>query len=293
MRTLSGAGPVQDVVFSPDGTHVAGTVHDDVFTVDDTTDVSMVPIWDVRTGEVVTTLRDVGDLTTNVVYSPNGRLLVTAASSDDDSTITVWGATSGVKRLAFDVDHTVMQVGFSPDGRVLATGGWGGDVAIWDTTAWRRLRSLPPHDQMVSSMAFTPDGHLLTGSYDGTAKLWDVKTGERLLTLRGHAAGVAGVAVSTDGTRLATASRDSTVKIWDTNTGRLQLTLHGHEGGVYGVAFSPDGRLLASSSPDGTVTLHLLPTDELLKLARNRVTRSLTDDECRQYLQVPRCRDRA
>ena len=70
----------------------------------------------------MTTLRDVGDLTTNVVYSPNGRLLVTGAGIDDDSTITVWSATSGAKRLAFDVDHDVTQVGYSPDGLVLATG---------------------------------------------------------------------------------------------------------------------------------------------------------------------------
>jgi hypothetical protein len=58
---------------------------------------------------------------------------------------------------------------------------------------------------------------------------------------------------------------------------------------VYGVDFSPDGRLLATASPDGTAALHLLPINELVDLARDRVTRDLTDDECRQYLHLERC----
>ena len=54
------------------------------------------------------------------------------------------------------------------------------------------------------------------------------------------------------------------------------------------VAFSPDGSLLASV--DGTtVRVWALDIEELLAIARRNVTRSLTDEECRQYLHVDAC----
>jgi WD40 repeat protein len=97
------------------------------------------------------------------------------------------------------------------------------------------------------------------------------------------------VAVSPDGALVATGSLDGTAKLWDAATGREKLTLFGHDGPVNTVAFTPDGRFLATASADGTVSLHLLPIDELRELARERVTRTLTDEECRQYLHVAKC----
>jgi WD40 repeat protein len=94
--------------------------------------------------------------------------------------------------------------------------------------------------------------------------------------------------VSPDGALVATGSLDGTAKLWDLATGREVLTLFGHEGPVNTVAFSPDGRFLAASG-DGRVALLILPIDELRKLARDRVTRTLTDEECRQYLHVEKC----
>jgi WD40 repeat protein len=121
-------------------------------------------------------------------------------------------------------------------------------------------------------------------------KVWDFDSGEVLVTLRGHTARVNQVDVSSDGSRIATSSDDGTVRLWDTATGEEQLTLFGHSGHlVYGVDFSPDGRLLATASPDGTAALHLLPIDEHIDVARERVTREFADDECRQYLHLGRC----
>jgi WD40 repeat protein len=67
------------------------------------------------------------------------------------------------------------------------------------------------------------------------------------------------------------------------------LTLSGHRGAVWRLAFSPDGSKLASSSSDGTVRVWALDLDDLVEIARERLTRLLTDEECRQYLHMELC----
>ena len=48
---------------------------------------------------------------------------------------------------------------------------------------------------------------------------------------------------------------------------------------AYGAAFSPDGSRLATSGADGLSLIHMVSVEELLKVAQERVTRSLTADE--------------
>jgi WD40 repeat protein len=155
---------------------------------------------------------------------------------------------------------------------------------VWDGDTLERRGELRGHGDIIQDVAFTSAGKSVTASLDGTARIWDLESGRQLATLRGHSGPLLGVAVSPDGALVATGSLDGTAKLWDLATGQEVLTLFGHDGPVNTVAFSPDGRFLATASGDGTVALHLLPIDELMRLARERVTRTLTDDECRQYL---------
>jgi len=55
------------------------------------------------------------------------------------------------------------------------------------------------------------------------------------------------------------------------------------------LAFSPDGNHLAVASGDGTVRIYILPLEDLMALARLRVTRSLTGEECQRYLHLAEC----
>jgi WD40 repeat protein len=109
------------------------------------------------------------------------------------------------------------------------------------------------------------------------------------MALPGQVGGGFGVPFSPDGRLLATASQDGTAKIWDAETGQELLTLFGPPHGLHDVAFSPDNRYLAAAGMDGTVRFYILPVNELIALAESRLTRSLTDEECQQFLHVEEC----
>ena len=69
-----------------------------------------------------------------------------------------------------------------------------------------------------------------------------------------------------------------TQRLWDTRSGENVLTLPLERGFPY-VASSDDGRRLATSA-GGYVRVWTLDLDELLTIARNRLSRSLSAAEC-------------
>jgi WD40 repeat protein/class 3 adenylate cyclase len=283
---------IRRMAFSPDGTRLAGSAgsrFEDAEVANND-----VPIWDVTTGELVTTLVGHEGQVTSVAYSPQGRRIATGSY---DGFIRLWDASSGTEVHAVDVIaprsprreaefEGVVALAFSPDGRWLVSDGVGRSrsLTVWDADTLERRWKLPGHAEVIQDVAFGPDGTVVTAGFDGTAKVWDLESARELATLEGHTGPLLAVAVSPDGALVATGSLDGAAKLWDLATGREKLTLFGHDGPVNTVAFSPDGRLLATVSGDGTVSLHLLPIDELRDLARQRVTRGLTPQECQQYL---------
>jgi WD40 repeat protein/DNA-binding SARP family transcriptional activator len=247
--------------------------------------------WDTSTGEELWRIghdRDVNE----VAFSPDGEHLATA---DWEGTAKIVDRSGRVIRVLGgpQADFNFSDVAFSSDGHLVATAEFnnrGGErVRIWD---WARSDVLLTIDAEGPSarVDFDPNGPrvVLSGS-DGLAEVWDVESGERLAVLAGPPGGVEDLAFSPDGSRIATASVDGVVRLFDADTGALRLSLRGSGCAVEGVAFSPDGVKLASTSWCDGVRIWALDIDDLLEIARREAGRSLTDEECRQYLRVDEC----
>jgi WD40 repeat protein len=106
--------------------------------------------------------------------------------ANEDGTVELWDPSTGKERMTL-AGHRgkVFAVAFSPDGRMLASGGgdWAppappgqpSEVKLWDVAAGKELATLSEPGNMVFAVAFSPEGAtLVTGNYDATAKLWDV-----------------------------------------------------------------------------------------------------------------------
>jgi WD40 repeat protein len=116
--------------------------------------------------------------------SPDGTL---AASSTPDYEVELWTLPTFERRAVLKAHRwTVYCLAFSPNSKLLATGGADAVTRLWNVqTGMEVIRPLRGHLQGITEMVFSPDGTTLaTGSTDNTVKLWHVPTGRELLTFK-------------------------------------------------------------------------------------------------------------
>ena len=282
LTLINGNNPengLTSLAFSPDGGQIATGSMDGTVT-----------LWDSRSGKSLVTLTGHTNMVVGLAYSPDGKRL---ASASWDGTAKVWDLIEGKEITTFSghrANSFVTGITFDSDGERVFTGADDKFVRMWDATTGQELGVFSGEDREIYGVVLSPDGKLLAiGNQDGVVTLWDVNSGQKLHTMSGHAGLVVRLTFSKDGTQLASASFDRLAKVWDVDTGEEVISLYGNTGNVFGVSFSPDGNHLATAGADGTIRTYELQLDALVDIAYSRITRLLTDDECRKYLHLNSC----
>lgn len=187
-----------------------------------------------------------------------------------------------------------LALAWQPDGGALAVGLSDGSARVVDALNGSLLFDLQGHVDQVLRVAFSLDGRqIATASADGTALVWNIAAGSPqppagqatlAHTLRGRSTALSVLTFSPDDALLVTAGPDGIVDLWDAKTGRALFALANGGASVTDAAFSPDGRFLATSGD--ALRVYLIRLDDLVRLARQRVARGLTEEERDQYLHA-------
>ncbi len=158
-------------------------------------------------------------------------------------------------------NSSVNSLGFSSDGKILASGGLDNIIKLWDIETGKEIRSFQGHKKAVNSLSFSSDGKILaSGSEDNTIKLWDIETGKEIFSFQGHNKNVNTISFSFNSKILASSGADNIIKLWNLETGKEIFSLQGHKKAVNSIAFNSDGKILASGSADNTIKLWNLET---------------------------------
>lgn len=149
---------------------------------------------------------------------------------------------------------------FSKDSKVLYSGGFDGNIHVWDIETKKILKTVThgnPDDnqnpeKMIVGIEYTPDEtHLLVAFMNGTIMVYDLEFSQSSTKFKAHNDYLIQLAVSPELNCLATASNDKTAKIWSFNyLASLKHTLSGHEDFVISVKFSPHSHYLITGSKD-------------------------------------------
>ncbi len=268
------AGQIKKLSLSPDRKKVALVMGDD-----------SIEIRSVPGGEKLVTLpgpagkqsQSDKNTTENAVFSPDGRFVASCGGTFGRGFIKLWNAETGEEIQSFgtftgvgdpnvatlpkqSVGFRQYAIAFSPDGRLLASGGAHGikGVQLWEVATGKKLRQLEAGNDggWFSHLAFTGDNKRLLCKAGAAVRLYDVETGAKLDSMgdRTDQLGKGGFALSPDSQRLAVHRGNITLYdlsaegfskvVWEIPDASRQASL----------SYSPDGkRLVVSRDGDAII----------------------------------------
>lgn len=234
--------------------------------------------WDVETGQLKSQ-RGQGSSTAIAVY---GSMV---ADSVFRGPVQIWHTSNSKSRppiLLGERESCYRALDFSPDGKILAAGGYktkGGylvdgiasgkshtpiySVRFWNIETRKVIHVLQGFTEEITSVKFSPDGKILLTASANQIQLWSLQTFKSLSEITDRItvkrrnrffSPYEKAKFSPDGTTIASNSGD-VIKLRDAHTLKLLRVLKAPHGTVNAFAFAPDGNTLMTGHDDGTVLI--------------------------------------
>jgi WD40 repeat protein len=255
---------IEALAFSPDGQTLVSGSYDHT-----------VKVWNLKNGQIITTLDGHKDGVNDVAIAPDGQLFFTAGGTAQPNTnkvIKVWSMKT--KKLLLTLKgHSlgVTSLAIAPDGKTLVSGSYDKTIKLWNPQTGALIRTLTGHTSPVRSVAISPDGKTiasgggsLKGDSDKTVKLWNLETGKLISSINGNTNVISFIGFTPDGKYLVNAT-DPKINVWDLNTGKLVNSFSVSDiESVTSVTLGKQGKTVVTTTLDGAVTMWDLTTGKAI-----------------------------
>jgi WD40 repeat protein len=166
-----------------------------------------------------------------VAFAPHGDVLavgcfIQLGEKESLPAVVIFDAHTGRQLDVASLDRAVVDVAFSPDGRLLASIDWQGKVEVCDTHERRNVLSESAHRWIGKSVAFSPDGRTLATASTGQIQLWHIPTMMHITTLETHHS-VSDAVFLPDQQTLAIVYADRTIELWHVDRDKRVLRIDG------------------------------------------------------------------
>ena len=161
---------------------------------------------------------------------------------------------------------------FHPEKNLLVTGGWSGDIRLWDTRSGREVPSTMRQVSRVVSMSFSPDNSnvLATTGGDRSIHLWDFSSQKESGRLQGGSDILEALSWSPDGRMIATGGHSDGVVLWNAAQIKPDIVAVPTEQRNHVLGYSRDGDRLVTIDTSGQLMYrdprNLLELDRPLKV---------------------------